>query len=111
MHGRRLHGEQANTLVLDLLARMTEDSIEASGLDEETLMIARIAALAAVDAPPASYLMNLGAAGEVGLDEAEVRGVLAAVAPIVGTATRCLCGDQHRARARGRRRARGASRG
>jgi 4-carboxymuconolactone decarboxylase len=86
MHGRRLHGEQANTLVLDLLARMTEDSIEASGLDEETLMIARIAALVAVDAPPASYLMNLGAAGEVGLDEAEVRGVLAAVAPIVGTA-------------------------
>jgi hypothetical protein len=39
-----------------------------------------------VDAPPVSYLLNLGAAGEVGLDAEQVRGVLAAVAPIVGTA-------------------------
>jgi alkylhydroperoxidase/carboxymuconolactone decarboxylase family protein YurZ len=103
--------ETTDTPILDLIASMTADSIEAADLDAETLMLVRIAALVAVDAPPASYLMNLGAAGEVGLDEAEVRGVLAAVAPIVGTATRCLCGDQHRARARGRRRARGASRG
>jgi 4-carboxymuconolactone decarboxylase len=49
-------------------------------------MLVRVAALVAVDGPPASYLMNLGAAGEVGVDEDSVRGVLAAVAPIVGTA-------------------------
>ena len=73
------------TPVLDLLAGMTADSIEASGLDAETLMLVRIAALVAVDAPPASYLMNLGAAGELGIGEDQVRGVLAAVAPIVGT--------------------------
>jgi len=79
--------EQAtDTPVLDLLASMTADSIEASTLDAETLMLVRIAALVAVDAPPASYLMNLGAAGEVGVDEEQVRGVLVAVAPIVGTA-------------------------
>ena len=74
------------TPVLDLLAGMTADSIEASSLDTETLILVRIAALAAVDAPPVSYLLNLGAAREVGLDAEQVRGVLAAVAPIVGTA-------------------------
>jgi 4-carboxymuconolactone decarboxylase len=72
--------------VLDLLKRMTADSIEASTLDEESLMLVRIAALVAVDAPPASYLLNIGAAGDVGIDADQVQGVLAAVAPIVGTA-------------------------
>jgi alkylhydroperoxidase/carboxymuconolactone decarboxylase family protein YurZ len=65
---------------------MTADSIEFSTLDEETLMLVRIAALVAMDAPPPSYLMNLGAAGEIGVDDEQVRGVLAAIAPIVGTA-------------------------
>jgi alkylhydroperoxidase/carboxymuconolactone decarboxylase family protein YurZ len=65
---------------------MTAESVAASSLDPETLMVARIAALVAVDAPPVSYLLNLGAASEVGLDAEQVRGVLAAVAPIVGTA-------------------------
>ena len=69
--------------ILDLLAGMTADSIEASNLDPETLMLVRIAALVAVDAPPASYLMNLGAASELDVDAEQVRGVLAAVAPIV----------------------------
>ena len=50
------------------------------------LMLVRIAALVAVDAPPASYALNLEAAGELGLDPEQVRGVLAAIAPIVGTA-------------------------
>ena len=49
-------------------------------------MLVRIAALVAVDAPSISYLLNLGAADEVGLDPERIRGVLAAVAPIVGTA-------------------------
>ena len=74
------------TPVLDLLARMTADSIATSGLDAETLLLVRIAALAAVDAPPVSYLLNLAAASEVGIDPERVRGVLAAIAPIVGTA-------------------------
>ena len=74
------------TPVLDLLAKMTADSIETSSLDPETLMLVRIAALVAVDAPPASYLMNLGAASEIGVGDEQVRGVLSAIAPIVGTA-------------------------
>jgi alkylhydroperoxidase/carboxymuconolactone decarboxylase family protein YurZ len=74
------------TPVLDLLARMTAESIEATGLDPQTLMLVRIATLVAVDAPPASYLMNLGAAGEAGVDENQIRDVLLAIAPIVGTA-------------------------
>ena len=75
-----------DTPVLDLLASMTADSIEASGLDPETLMLVRIAALVAVDAPPVSYSLNLRAAGAAGIDPEQVRGVLAAIAPIVGTA-------------------------
>ena len=76
----------AETPVLDLLATMTAASVEASGLDLQTLMLVRIAALVAVDAPPSSYLLNLGAAAEIGVDGERVRDVLAAVAPIVGTA-------------------------
>ena len=74
------------TPVLDLLTSMTADSIEASNLDTETLMLVRIAALVAVDAPPVSYLLNLGIAKDLEIDAAQVQGVLAAVAPIVGTA-------------------------
>ena len=49
-------------------------------------MLVRIAALISVDAPPASYLLNLGMASENDIDAEQVRAVLAAVAPIVGTA-------------------------
>ena len=79
-------GSTSETPVLDLLANMTADSVAASDLDADTLMLVRIAALAAVDAPAVSYLLNLGAASEVGVDAEQVRGVLAAIAPIVGTA-------------------------
>jgi alkylhydroperoxidase/carboxymuconolactone decarboxylase family protein YurZ len=77
--------QNVETPVLDLLARMNVDAIEVSSLDPEKLMLVRIAALVAMDAPPMSYLLNLGAAGEVDIDAEEIRGVLAAVAPIVGT--------------------------
>lgn len=76
----------SETPVLDLLKTMTAESLEASSLDAEALMLVRIAALVAVDAPPASYMLNLAAARDVGIDEEKVRGVLAAIAPIVGTA-------------------------
>ena len=64
---------------------MTADSIEATDLDERELMLVRFAALIASDAPPASYLLNIGAASDAGLDEQDARDVLAAIAPIVGT--------------------------
>ena len=77
--------QTVETPVLDLLAGMTAESVEATNLDPERLMLVRIAALVAVDAPPASYLMNLEAAGEIGIGEEEVRRLPTAVAPIVGT--------------------------
>jgi 4-carboxymuconolactone decarboxylase len=76
---------QSDTPVLDLLKDMTAASLDATSLDEQTLMLVRIAALVAVDAPSMSYLLNLGAAEEVDLDPERIRGVLAAIAPIVGT--------------------------
>ncbi|MET0740311.1 MAG: carboxymuconolactone decarboxylase family protein [Candidatus Nanopelagicales bacterium] len=76
----------SETPVLDLIAAMTADSIAASSLDAQTLMLVRIAALVAVDAPSISYLLNLGAATQTGVDADQVRGVLTAIAPIVGTA-------------------------
>ena len=75
-----------DTPVLDLLASMTADSIEASSLDPDTLMLVRIAALVAVDAAPMSYVANLEVASDLEIDPDQVRGLLAAVAPIVGTA-------------------------
>src|SRR5215470_1564406 len=72
--------------VLNLLADMTRMSLDASSLDGASLMLVRIAALAAVDAPPSSYLVNLGAAADLDIDADQVTGVLAAIAPIIGTA-------------------------
>ena len=76
----------SDTPLLDLLGAMTLESIEVSSLEPAELMLVRIAALVAVDAPPVSYATNLEAIASVGIDAERVRGVLAAVAPIVGTA-------------------------
>jgi alkylhydroperoxidase/carboxymuconolactone decarboxylase family protein YurZ len=73
------------TPVLDALAEITAVSIERCNLDAREMMLARIAALVAVDAPPASYLLNTAAASEIGVTLDDVQGVLVAVAPIVGT--------------------------
>ena len=78
--------EASNARVLDLIGKLTADSIEASSLDDDTLILVRIAALVAVNAPPVSYALNLGAASDIDLDPDEIQGVLAAIAPIVGTA-------------------------
>ena len=46
-----MSAQSDETPILDLLARMTADSLEASSLDDRTTMLVRIAALVAVDAP------------------------------------------------------------
>lgn len=71
--------------VAETLAAMTAASLEASNLSARELMIARIAALAAVEAPAASYALNVGAAAEVGVTLADAQGTLVAVAPLIGT--------------------------
>jgi alkylhydroperoxidase/carboxymuconolactone decarboxylase family protein YurZ len=75
-----------DTPVLDTLAAMTAVSIEECGLEPRELMLARIAALAAVGAPTASYLLNAGTAAAVGITLEDVQDILIAVAPVVGTA-------------------------
>ena len=49
-------------------------------------MLVRLAALVAVDAPPVSYMLNLEMAGDVSVDAEQIEGMLAAIAPIVGSA-------------------------
>jgi alkylhydroperoxidase/carboxymuconolactone decarboxylase family protein YurZ len=77
---------ETNAPVLETLVQMNDGVLDRSGLDEETFMLVRIAALASSGAPPASYLVNLGAASELGLDLEQVQGVLIAIAPVVGSA-------------------------
>ena len=57
---------------------------DASGLDPRAFSVAKIAALIALDAPPASYLTQVTLALAEGLTPEEVMGVLIAVAPQVG---------------------------
>jgi alkylhydroperoxidase/carboxymuconolactone decarboxylase family protein YurZ len=72
--------------VLETLAQMTVGTLERSGLDAQTYFLMRLAALIAIDAAPVSYVLNLGAANEAGVDAETVRGVFVALAPVVGTA-------------------------
>ncbi|MGP0030043.1 MAG: carboxymuconolactone decarboxylase family protein [Acidimicrobiales bacterium] len=75
-----------DTPVLDTIAAMTLDSIERCRLDANTLLLVRIAALAAVGADPISYLAHVEAGIEAGVTVDQVEDVLVAVAPIIGTA-------------------------
>ncbi len=74
-----------NRPLWDALLEMNAASISRVELGNRELMIARLAALAAVDAPAASYARNLEVAQAAGLTFEEVRDVLIAVAPIVGS--------------------------
>ncbi|WP_431680154.1 carboxymuconolactone decarboxylase family protein [Kitasatospora sp. KL5] len=76
----------SETPVLDTLAAMTMDSIERCGLTQDTLILTRIAALVAMDAPPLSYLAHLEPGMKAGLTADKLQDVLIAIAPIVGTA-------------------------
>ena len=75
-----------NTPVLEALVRMNESVLGGTGLEPETLVLVRIAALASSGAPPESYRLNLEAASEVGLSVEQVQGVLIGIAPVVGSA-------------------------
>jgi hypothetical protein len=68
----------------DVIAGMMADSFEVSGLDRHTLVLVWLAALVAVDAPPASFLMNLGVASQSSLKLEQIYRVVEALTPIVG---------------------------
>ena len=55
-----------------------------SGLDPRTYSLVKIAALIAMDAPPASYTWQVNNALACGCTPAELLGVLSAIAPQVG---------------------------
>ena len=71
--------------VLETIMKMTVDSLENCHLDARSYFIARIAALAALDAPPMSYLATVGGAADV-LKPGDLQDILVAVAPVIGTA-------------------------
>ena len=77
---------EGNLSVLNTLVRMTEGSLEDSGLDPEAFMLTRIAALTALDAAPASWLLNIKVSGTAGVSPERIVGALIAIAPVVGTA-------------------------
>ena len=71
----------------DLLAEGLELRAEwqiRSGLDARSYALVKIAALIALDAPPASYLWQVANALDAGATPADLMGVLIAVAPQVG---------------------------
>jgi alkylhydroperoxidase/carboxymuconolactone decarboxylase family protein YurZ len=72
------------TPVLDTLADMTAASLARNSLPPRELMLVRIAALVAVDAAPASYLLNAGPAAESGVTTDDIQGVMIGIAPVVG---------------------------
>jgi alkylhydroperoxidase/carboxymuconolactone decarboxylase family protein YurZ len=83
--GTAMAGASSDSPVLDTLAAITAESVARCGLDENSLLTARIAALVAVDAPASSYLLHVGPAVDAGVTVEQVQDILIAVAPIVGT--------------------------
>jgi hypothetical protein len=79
---------------------MTAASLEHNSLAPRELMLVRLAALIAVDAPPASYLANAGAAQDSGVTAGDIQAVMIGVAPLVGTA-RVVAAGGHILRALG----------
>jgi 4-carboxymuconolactone decarboxylase len=72
---------------LDLLAEGLELRAEwqaKSGLDGRAYSLVKLAALIALDAPPASYLWQVSNALDAGASPADLLGVLFAIAPQVG---------------------------
>jgi alkylhydroperoxidase/carboxymuconolactone decarboxylase family protein YurZ len=83
-----------NAPVLEALLEINATALNRADLDSATMLLVRIAALAAVDAPAISYLMHVGPAVEAGVKVEDVQDVLVTVAPIIG-APRVLTAAQN----------------
>jgi len=77
---------QGSGPVLEALARMNTGAFEAKGVDERTLLLIRFGALVGMDASSVSYMANLPLFDEAGIDAETLKSVLAALAPLVGSA-------------------------
>src|SRR4030081_2681190 len=70
--------------MLDEALGLREAELESSGLDSRTFALVKIAALIALDAPPASYAWQVANALAAGATPEGIVAVLRAVAPQVG---------------------------
>ena len=75
---------QARTEILEALLKMQLENLEESELDPHSYALVKLAALIAIDAPPASFVAQTAFALEAGVKPQEILGVLIAVAPQVG---------------------------
>lgn len=72
------------TAMLEQAEDLREQLRQASGLDPRSFALVKIAALVAIDAPPASFLWQVGEALDAGARARDILGVLTAIAPQVG---------------------------
>ena len=86
--------------VLDTLTDMTAASVEHNSLSPRDYILARVAAMIAMDAPPISWFATAPAIEESGLTAEDITGVMIAVAPVVG-APRVMAAGGHIVRALG----------
>ena len=70
--------------MLETAVNLREANLEVTGLDPVTFSLVKIAALIALDAPPASYAWQMASALAEGVTPEQILGVLLAIAPQVG---------------------------
>jgi alkylhydroperoxidase/carboxymuconolactone decarboxylase family protein YurZ len=66
------------------LSELRESLRQGSGLDPRSFSLVKIAALVAIDAPPASFIVQVRMALDSGASPRDILGVLTAIAPQVG---------------------------
>jgi 4-carboxymuconolactone decarboxylase len=71
---------------IESLLKMQVQNIAESGLDPRAHALARLGALIALDAAPASFAWQIGVALDSGVTPEDIVGVMIAVAPSVGMA-------------------------
>jgi 4-carboxymuconolactone decarboxylase len=72
--------------VMEALTRMHAGALRQEAIGPRTALLARFAALIALDAAAPSYLVHLSLAEEAGLRPETVRALLIELAPVVGSA-------------------------
>jgi len=72
--------------VMEALTRMNAGALRQEAIGPRTALLARFAALIALDASAPSYLVHLSLAEEAGLRPETVRALLIELAPVVGSA-------------------------
>jgi 4-carboxymuconolactone decarboxylase len=75
---------QGDVSFLEQAVGLRETELASTGLDARTFALVKIAALIALDAPPASYAWQVANALEDGATPEDILGVLRAVVPQVG---------------------------